>query len=281
MTRGARPGRTILLRLSAAAAAVVIALGIAGLIWHDRSRAEVLRAAAQSPAAAAGIIAEKFGASAAICQPRKPGDDLENLVSALFALERFGVSPFEAQAERWIARLSPRLGLAPPDLSYGAGQIRLSRAIALAGQRHAGKRRNAGSNQRRDSAAIRARMAGALLDACLARQVARRLLETGLDRKLPMADADCLLSHDQIIRLAAMYNAQAAPGDAKAALAHRLFTRIAYHLTLHYRYADGRRGPCAMTTSASRSLGWAFPRPDDAIPARQLIFTPPARGVLS
>ncbi|MFP3921443.1 MAG: hypothetical protein ACLFU3_07020, partial [Dichotomicrobium sp.] len=48
------------------------------------------------------------------------------------------------------------------------------------------------------------------------------------------------LTHPQIVRAATAYNAQSAPDTAHAALAHRLYNDIAYHLSLHYRYAGTR-----------------------------------------
>lgn len=240
MRYGASASRRVLAHLTVAAVAVAIALGAYWLIRHDSLRAEALSKAALSPAAAGEVIAGTFGSRAAICHPPKPRDDVDNLVSGLFALERFGVSPFEAAVERWIARLSLWLRLAPPDLSYGAGQIRLSRAIALVEDDITTEPGTPRSNGPQNSTASRAQLAIALLDPCFARKVARRLIETALSYGVQTFGARSLLDYDQIIELARVYNAQASPGDAKAILAHRLFNQIAYHLTLHYRYADAR-----------------------------------------
>ncbi|RIA54998.1 hypothetical protein [Dichotomicrobium thermohalophilum] len=227
MTRsGVRDGRIWPL-FPLAAAAILFVFVIGQAIRHDYRRSDILSTAAQSPASAAAAIAERFGAGTAVCHPTGPTDDLDNLISALFALERFGVSPFETTAEALAVRVSGWLGLTPPDFSYGPGQIRLSRALSLAAVAD-------------DPAGWKTQVATAskLLEPCAARGVARRLIRQARHRRQGELDAEGALDHGELDRLAAIYNAQDAPTDGKAALAHHLFNRIAYHLTLHYRYEN-------------------------------------------
>lgn len=230
MVRGSGFGRRIGLLVATGVAAILIAIVLGQALLHEYRRADVLTTAAQSPAAAASLIAQRFGAADAVCHPAEPRDDIDNLVSALFALERFGTSPFETTAEMMALRVSHWLGLTPPDFSYGPGQIRLSRALSLADV----AKEPSGSQ-------TRTAMAWALLKPCAARRVARRLLAPARDLKPNSANTKAVLDHARVVRLAAAYNAQAAPADGKAALAHHLFNRIAYHLTLHYRYEGKRR----------------------------------------
>jgi len=252
MPRRARVRRRVLVHLSAGVTAIVFALGAYEFIRHDRLRADAFREAAHSPAAAAERIAEIFGSRTGICHPLSARDDLDNLVSGLFALERFGVSPFEAALESWIARASLWLRLPPPDLSYGPGQIRLSRAIALMDDDTAAAPIKPTSNAHRRRAASRAEIAVALLDACFARAVARQLIEMALRSNPGPASARNVLDREQIVELAGVYNAQVKPADAKAALAHQLFNRIAYHLTVHYRYQGARSDLPQRTQSSIR-----------------------------
>ncbi len=205
--------------------APLIAVVIGHAIWHGQHRADVLSAARQSPAAAAEMIALRFGSQRAVCHPVKPRDDIDNLISALMALERFGASPMESTVETLTVRVTGWLGLKPPDLSYGPGQIRLSRAASLT------------ADMGQEAPQGRSATARALLEPCSARKIARQLIETARLRANVKAVAYGGLGHAEISRLAAIYNAQAGPTNEKAALAHRLFNRIAYHLTLHYRYA--------------------------------------------
>jgi hypothetical protein len=231
MSRGSGVGRRIGLLLAIGVLAIFIAVVLGQAFLHEHRRADVLTTAAQSPAEAASLIAQRFGAADAVCHPAEPRDDIDNLVSGLFALERFGTSPFETTAELLALRVSHWLGLTPPDFSYGPGQIRLSRALSLA-------------NLAKEPSGWQTRtaMASALLKPCTARRVARRLIAQARELKPNRARAETVLSHARVVRLAAAYNAQATPADGKAALAHHLFNRIAYHLTLHYRYDGTRRG---------------------------------------
>ncbi len=221
-----RGGWRIALTLALGGGAMLVAAGVWQALEHDRRRADILVAAAQSPAAAAGAILRRFGGRKAVCHPAGHRDDADNLISALFALERFAVSPFEATVEALAVRAA-RLGLTPPDWSYGPGQIRLSRALSL----------SAGAN---GTPARPAEVASALLEPCSARLVARRLIATAPGGSVAKAD-EGVLGRADIVRLAGAYNGQAAPADADAMLAHSLFNRIVYHLTLHYRHeSDGR-----------------------------------------
>jgi hypothetical protein len=226
------------LRAGAGIAVILAAVLVYQLIRHNERRADILSAAAQSPSAAAGMIARRFGKPEAVCHPEVPHDDADNLVSALFALERFGVAPFETTVEKVAARLSAAIGLRPPDFSYGPGQIRLDRAMLLSRKT---THRNAAAPSGREAAPTHESAALALLNACAARNVARRLIGAGLDQQVEKPGSDRILARDQIMRAAAIYNAQAAPTDRKAALAHRVYNLIAYHLTVHYRYADRHR----------------------------------------
>ena len=219
-----RGGWRIALTLALSSAAILVAAGVWQALEHDRRRADIFASAAQSPAAAAEAIARRFGAHAAVCHPAEPRDDIDNLISALFALERFAVSPFEATVEALAVRAA-QLGLTPPDWSYGPGQIRLSRALSLSASAD-------GTRPQPEE------VAAALLEPCAARHVARRLIAAARGGAAT-ADDEGVLARTEIIRLAAAYNAQAAPADANAALAHGLFNQIAYHLTLHYRYESG------------------------------------------
>jgi len=226
------------LRAGAGIAVILAAVLVYQLIRHNERRADILSAAAQSPSAAAEMIARRFGKPEAVCHPEGPHDDADNLVSALFALEGFGVAPFETTVEKVAARLSAAIGLRPPDFSYGPGQIRFSRAVSLANET---KRLDAAAASVLDSAPTHGRVALTLLNACAARRVARRLIGAALDQQVEKPGSDRVLARDQIMRAAASYNAQAASADGRAALAHRVYNLIAYHLTVHYRYADRHR----------------------------------------
>jgi len=236
-----RPARRKLRRLAAGlglAAALPLVLIVDHALRHDARRADILHAAATSPASAAALIAGRFGARHSVCHPPHPQDDIANLVSALFALERFAVSPLEADAERIAVRASRWLGFWPPDLSYGVGQIRLSRALMLS--------HGAGARGKEALSSVGARtaqaMAVSLLDPCRARDIAAELVGQARRPDLSRQEAASALSRAQIMRLAEVYNAQAAPETAQAALAHRLYTEITYHLTLHYRYGARPQG---------------------------------------
>lgn len=222
-------GRGLARRLLVLGVALLAAIAAGHAIWHNDRRADVHAAAARSPAAAAGIIARRFGSRRAVCHPVKPRDDIDNLISALMALERFGISPFESMIETVTVHASRWLGLTPPDFSYGPGQIRLSRAVSLTNE---AKEPSGGQT--------RTATASALLEPCAARGVARRLIAQARDLQPNGANTKAVLNRARVIRLAAAYNAQAAPADEKAALAHHLFNRIAYHLTLYYRYESAR-----------------------------------------
>jgi hypothetical protein len=237
-----RGGWRTALTLALSSAAILVAAGVWQALEHDRRRADIAATAAQSPAAAAGAIARRFGAPEAVCHPAEPRDDIDNLISALFALERFAVSPFEATVEGLAVRAT-RLGLTPPDWSYGPGQIRLSRALSL----------SAGADGTRPRPEA---VAAALLEPCAARRVARRLIATARGGAVTEAD-EGVLGRTEIIRLAAAYNAQAAPADATAALAHSLFNQIAYHLTLHYRYESAGNVAAQIGTFVAWSDGRA------------------------
>jgi hypothetical protein len=234
------------LRAGAGIAVILAAVLVYQLIRHNERRADIMSMAAQSPAAAAEMIARRFGKPEAVCHPGGPHDDIDNLVSALFAIERFGVAPFETTVETVAARLSMTIGLRPPDFSYGPGQIRLSRAVSLASETTP---RNAAAPSGPESAPTHQGAALALLNACAARRVARHLIGAALDRPVAEAGSNRALARDQIMRVAAIYNAQAAPADGKAALAHRVYNLIAYHLTVHYRYADRHRPAASRTTT--------------------------------
>lgn len=231
-----RDGRTSP-RLSLAIAGMLVGLVVWQAIRHDDQRADIRAIAAKSPAAAAQLIASRFGAAQAVCHPDIARSDIDNLISALFALERMSVSPFENTIERLALRASHWLGLTPPDFSYGPGQIRLSRAMALAPVQPAGLV----GPEPRMGRQTRIATALALLDGCSARTTARRLIKSALGRSLTKGEATAKLDHADITRLASFYNAQAKLADAEAALAHHVFNQIAYHLTLHYRYAHTPR----------------------------------------
>lgn len=220
-----RPGWPVAARAIAAAIVMLVAGLAAAFVYHDQRRAVIYRAAAGSPSAAARLIARDFGGGAAICHPAGDHDDHDNLISALFALERFARSPLESRVERYAVFASRWLGISPPDLSYGPGQIRLSRALALTP--------TPGQSPERHAAQ---RMAFMLLDACAARAIARRVIEDALESTDAGRPAAERLAHPQILRAAASYNAQADPDTAEVALAHHLYNETAYHLTLHYRY---------------------------------------------
>ncbi len=225
----------------AVSAGLLAIVMIGHLVRHDAQRADVRVAVLDSPAAAAGIISRRFGAEAAICHPAAQSDDTENLISALFALERFAVSPFETSVETMLVRASLWLGIAPPDLSYGPGQIRLSRALSVSDDVEAHALPAASANAQAGRPGARSReMVLALLEPCAARATARRLVLQALAACCARVDPGGVLARSDIVQAAAIYNAQAAPRDAEAALAHHLFNQVAYHLALHYRYTDRR-----------------------------------------
>jgi len=229
------------LRSLAICALVLVGLVVVQLLRHDERRADLRVLAAKSPATAAGMIAQNFGAASAICHPVGFRDDIENLISALFALERFAMSPFERRVESLLARFGPRLGFAPPDLSYGPGQIRLSRAVSLMGHDTVPMGRLSGSTLVTENGATtpgHVKMARVLMEPCGARGVARRLILSALLDCCAHDSTGPRLERADIMRVAAVYNAQAAPGNrtTKAALAHRLFNEVTYHLTVYYRY---------------------------------------------
>ncbi len=202
-------------------------------VRHETQRDSMYRAAATSPAEAAARIAEAFGGS--VCHPAR-GDDLDNALSALFALELFGVSPLEREFERLAATASRWLGFAPPDFSYGPGQIRLSRALAL---------------MRNDATAAAPTpdshdAATRLLDACTARPVARALISG--DRGLRLTGG--VISRDQVVAIAKAYNAQGPSHSADALLANRMYNTVAYHLVLHFRYRTAARAKAAAARNA-------------------------------
>jgi len=233
MPSGGRRDRRVWPNLSLAVAGTLLALVVCQAIRHEDARADIRAIAAKSPAAAAQMIARRFGAAHAVCHPDMARDDIDNLISALFALERMSLSPFENTIERFGLRASHLLGLTPPDFSYGPGQIRLSRALALAPVEPAGLAGPEPWVGRQPLIAT----ALALLDGCSARMTARRLIKTAPGRSPTKVEPTATLDHAEITQLASFYNAQAEPADAKAALAHHVFNQIAYHLTLHYRYA--------------------------------------------
>jgi len=219
-----RPARVVIAAGFGVCALVGMLLAIMA-VRHEARRDGIYRAAATSPAEAAARIAEAFGGS--VCHPPR-GDDIENALSALFALEQFGVSPLEREFERLAATASRWLGFAPPDFSYGPGQIRLSRALMLM----------------QEDAALEARTpdahdaAARLLDACTARPIARGLVSADM----ALHPTDGLLRRDQIISIAKAYNAQGPARASKDLLAHHLYNAVAYHLVLHFRYAGGEGG---------------------------------------
>lgn len=240
------------LRAGAGIAVILAAVLIFQFIRHDKRRADIMTVAAQSPAAAAEMIARRFGNPEAVCHPVDPADDVENLVSALFAIERFGIAPFETAIETLVARLSAAIGLRPPDFTYGPGQIRLSRALLLVYATETADTRARLSGQvpthEIEDLPTTGRVALALLNACPARRVARLLFEAALDRPFEKAGSDQILARNQIMRVATIYNAQAAPADGKAALAHHVFNQIVYHLTVHYRYTHKPHPTASWTT---------------------------------
>jgi len=230
-----RPARAVI----AAALWVCAVLGMLLAIMavrHEARRDGIYRAAATSPAEAAARIAETFGGS--VCHPPR-GDDMENALSALFALEQFGVSPLEREFEHLAATASRWLGFAPPDFSYGPGQIRLSRALVLM----------------QEDAALEARTpdahdaAARLLDACTARPLARALVSVDVALQITAG----VLNRDQVLAIARAYNAQGPARSADALLANRMYNAVAYHLVLHFRY-----GAAARVRAAARNA-YALP----------------------
>jgi hypothetical protein len=217
---------TFAARLGACALLAAVLVIIA--IRHDARRDDIYRAAVDSPAKAAARIADVFGGS--VCHPPR-GDDMENALSALFALEQFAVSPLEREFERLAATASRWLGLNPPDFSYGPGQIRLSRALVLM----------------QEDAALEARTpdahdaAARLMDACTARPFARALVAADMALRL----AAGRLSRDEVIAIAKAYNAQRPAQTSRALLANRIYNAVAYHLVLHFRYGAAEQPKAA------------------------------------
>jgi hypothetical protein len=222
-----RPAHAVIaagLGASVLLAAVLVIIAIR----HEARRDDIYRAAAASPAEAAARIAEAFGGS--VCHPPR-GDDLDNALSALFALEQFGVSTLELEFERLAATASQWLGFTPPDFSYGPGQIRLSRALVLMQDDAPPGARTLDSH---DAAAR-------LLDACTARPVARALVSADVALHLQTG----VLSRDQVVAVAKAYNAQGSSRSADALLASRMYNGVAYHLVLHFRYGAAARARAA------------------------------------
>jgi len=205
--------------------AIVLAIALlcgALLVWESAGRSRVYEAAARDPAEAAMLIARNWPTDLAKCGDQGLSRDVQALLGALFAIEGFATGRLERLAETATARLASVVGVGPPDLSYGPGQIRLSAAERVLA--------------RYDQLTIaRPQLAERLLDACFSRYVASLIVADLAEFQLPIG----ILARVDVIKAIALYNGQRAPDSTpptRTAVSHAVYREVAYHLFQLFRF---------------------------------------------
>lgn len=200
-------------RVALTAAALAVC-GVA-LLQHERN-ARFSRLVAFGPTVAAREIWLSRMGDLNRCEGESDSGAGWALIDALELLEAVGNPKWQPHAERMVFESFAFVGAAPPNLSYGPLQIRLTKYSDLEPHNLRG-----------------------IFDRCNARRIAWRILtdDTDVDLAAPA------LPREKIELLAACHNGQS-PQDnrnAERALSHRIFRDLAYSLYLEAHFRRGRR----------------------------------------
>jgi hypothetical protein len=161
------------------------------------------------------------------CNGRDLGE-IALLARALFAVERAATSHTEHLLEYAISTIFAAIRVAPPDFSYGPGQIKPSTL-----RQAAATLPPAESHQFQRAADHPAE----LFDYCHALDLAAQLIR---DQLTVEPNTDGLLARTQIMRIAKEWNGQRNIGEADALIAAARYQRLVYEIFLQLRFSSDR-----------------------------------------
>lgn len=212
----------------AAVVVLMLVLAAAGAHALDRSaRAAVVSQFAWSKAFDLEQVTSYEPGDGKRCAPESTSNrsrDEEALVRALITVESLATPRLEAWWKAALVRMAARLDLPIPDLTYGPGRVRLSMARAVI-RAHAAL----------GAEPSEAELAGRLLDYCGSKQIVAAMVA-----ELTQAQGGGAETHhldlSTVRRVARIYNGQAEPTTAEAAVAHATYNALVYALFQRYRF---------------------------------------------
>lgn len=191
---------------------------------HALDKGERAAAAGQFAWSAAGASLDQVAAyepaGAKQCAASASAD-VAALVRALVTVENIATPRLEAWGKAALVRVAVPLGLGVPDLTYGPGRVRLSIARAVL--------RNSGEGVPADAV-----LAVQLLETCGAIRVVTALVGELVDPE--GAGAAMPIDLAAVRKVARIYNGQALPTTAEAAVAHATYNSLVYALYQRYRF---------------------------------------------
>lgn len=229
-------------RLTAAILLVLAALTAFAYIEHE-NRQSIIRLSATNIQASAGRLAERYPIPVSQCRINEPLDDFNLLAGAVASVEQIATSSLERLFEYGIVHLAALTGLATPDFSLGAGQVRPTTAIAaLEYEAHAG-----GNSQRKkisqDDIALDllSRCRNHELTVLVLHKIADGLIEA---EKVGKARSGAQLlrkfNRQFVMQIAAEYNAQVASLSPEAAIANYIYRELVYQVFQEFRFRFDR-----------------------------------------
>jgi hypothetical protein len=208
---------------------VVVAIAWAANDTLERDRA--LAASGGEPRVLAGILMHDHRLAGPGCAEAAVGADQELalLMLAISTVERHARGAAARTLEELIVRAAAQLGLEPPDLSIGDGQIRASTVVRSL-ERH-GELQGGG---RSASRADRSRIAVRLLDPCDNHLLGVEILRWLASRQGIGVVAP--LPRDAVLALAASYNGQGPARDPADLLSKAMYRETVFHLYHELRF---------------------------------------------
>jgi hypothetical protein len=205
-------------------AGMCIALAVAVVLDLER-RQKLARLVGADMHAASEQLSARVVSDVRRCGPAASRADIGNLSDAFIAVESLGAGWLERTVEAWLVRAGRLTGLAPPDISIGPGQVRISTAVAAA--------QWAAVHHRDLLRLSKQEVMERLLSVCGSRRLVVRVLEMLIDKG---GLGDGSLDRQLIARLARLYNGQETIDGNESAIANHLYRELVYHVYQSLRF---------------------------------------------
>ena len=208
---------------SVIAVAALAAAGAFDIVAEAWWRAQIVADSHGDPRVIARMLLNTAPPVAGVCANAgdAPPTDYDRLMAAISVAESFAHSRVDKLAEDTVVRLAVLVGAPVPDLSIGAGEIRISTA-----------QRALLASREPEWAAAQGELALWLLEPCRNHRIGVRVLKWIAGQQ---GLAGRPLDHATIVALAAAYNGQAIARDPAHLLANATYNEVVY--TLYYDLA--------------------------------------------